>query len=441
MKYLDVVHLVDTEGPLNETLETTFKRINEIFNIKIKPSKSNYNKILNNTLSVKVAKKNKKQFAKSFNRNTLNYKRNFNELKKQNIRIFKKKYRNKFKDSFGNGWKVNWNCVDHVNYVSNPQKRILGYHKVFDYYSNLIKKNKIKDSLHFHFHPTSLNNIANTTGNHYFSNSDNLFQILCRRILDRNWFPSVYRAGFHIENPDSNWFLDQFIPFDYSNQSCNQVNLNDKRFENWNNAPKNWSPYHPSHDDHRKKGSCRRWIARCLNIGTRIALLNQKEVDKAFLAKKNNKKTILAFTNHDFRAMDADFVNVYKMLVKSSKKYGLKFKFSDAREAFHHEFGKPRKKLKFRVKLIKNKLYIKSNQKLFGPQPFLALKTNLNKYFHENFYIQKPFFEWIYTFDRHSFSINDVKYFAFAANNKYGLTTIVKIKFKNKKSIISQMHI
>ena len=46
MKYLDVVHLVDTEGPINEPLTLTFKRIKEIFGLQIKPSK-NLNKILN----------------------------------------------------------------------------------------------------------------------------------------------------------------------------------------------------------------------------------------------------------------------------------------------------------------------------------------------------------------------------------------------------------
>ena len=129
--------------------------------------------------------------------------------------------------------------------------------------------------------------------------------------------------------------LNQFIPFDYSNQSCDQVNLNYGRFENWKNAPKDWAPYHPSHDDYKKKGDSRRWIARCLNVGTRIANLNQKEVNKAFLAKKLKKKAILAFTNHDFRSMTNDFEDVYKMLKKASIKYGINFKFSDAREAFH----------------------------------------------------------------------------------------------------------
>ena len=49
MKFLSVVHLVDTEGPLFEPLNITFKRINELFNLKIKPSKKNLQKIINKT--------------------------------------------------------------------------------------------------------------------------------------------------------------------------------------------------------------------------------------------------------------------------------------------------------------------------------------------------------------------------------------------------------
>ncbi len=441
MNYLNIVHLVDTEGPLYESNKLTFKRIKEIFKIQIKPTKRNLNKILNRSINLKLNKKDKQLFYKSFNENTLNYKKSLRELNIQNEIIFNKEYRKKFKDSFGNIWKINWNCVDHVNYSSNPQKRILGFHKIYDYYSKFIKRKNIKDTIHFHFHPVSINNVANTTGNHYFSNSDNLFQILTRRIIDRTWFPSVFRAGFHIENPDSHWFLNQYIPFDFSNQSCDQTNLNYGRFENWKNAPKNWTPYHPAHDNYKKKGNSRRWIARCLNVGTRIATLNQKEVNKAFLAKKRKEKTILAFTNHDFRSMDRDFESVYKMLKKASNKYKIKFRFSDAREAFQTEFKMTKKKLKFKVKFDNKKIFIESKDKIFGPQPFLALKTKSNKYFHENFFIEEPFTKWTYTFDRHSIDLKNLDFFAFAANDKFGNTTIVKINFKNNKMNLTQTHI
>ena len=58
--------------------------------------------------------------------------------------------------------------------------------------------------------------------------------------------------------------------------------------------------------------------------------------------------------------------------------------------------------LKFKQKLDKNFLYIKSNKKIYGPQPFLSIKTKEKKDFHDNFDIQKPFYEWTYTFDENT---------------------------------------
>ena len=40
---------------------------------------------------------------------------------------------------------------------------------------------------------------------YYFSHSNNIYQILSKRIIDRNWFHHHIEC-FHIENPDSNWF-------------------------------------------------------------------------------------------------------------------------------------------------------------------------------------------------------------------------------------------
>ena len=122
MKYLEVVHLVDTEGPLYEPLTLTFKRIKEIFGIEIKNNKKNLIKILNKSIKLDLHKDTKKKFFLSFNNQTLNYKKNWNEIEKQNKIIFSKKFRSKYKDSFGNYWKINWNCVDHVNYKANPKK-------------------------------------------------------------------------------------------------------------------------------------------------------------------------------------------------------------------------------------------------------------------------------------------------------------------------------
>ena len=116
-----------------------------------------------------------------------------------------------------------------------------------------------------------------------------IYEILCRKILDRNFFPSSYRAGFQAERPDSNWFLEQWIPFDITNMSIKNKNHWEKfrdfkngRSGNWRNAPSNWEIYNPDIRDYQKKGECKRYIGRALNILNRIASINQKEVDSAF---------------------------------------------------------------------------------------------------------------------------------------------------------------
>ena len=50
--YLPVVHIVDTEGILSEPIKITFKRIYEMFGLRIKPSKLNLKKILNRKIDL-----------------------------------------------------------------------------------------------------------------------------------------------------------------------------------------------------------------------------------------------------------------------------------------------------------------------------------------------------------------------------------------------------
>ena len=61
MKHINVVHLVDTEGPLHEPLNITFRRINEIFGLRIKPTQKNLSKILDKTINLNISEDKKKK--------------------------------------------------------------------------------------------------------------------------------------------------------------------------------------------------------------------------------------------------------------------------------------------------------------------------------------------------------------------------------------------
>ena len=219
-KIVYIVHSIDTEGPLYESLEAKFHRLYDVFNIKFSPSKNLLEKLKNKKINLK----GKEEAVSTLLSNHLtNYNDTWKKIDQMIKNIFSKNFRNNDKDSFGGNWIFNWHCLDHVGYKYNPRKRTLGYHKIFDHYKKVLRKNKNhNDQIHWHFHPMSTYNDAHRCATSYV-NSPELYQILCRRILERNWFPSVFRAGFQTERPDSNWFLEQWIPFDISNMSVERV--------------------------------------------------------------------------------------------------------------------------------------------------------------------------------------------------------------------------
>ena len=440
------VHAVDTEGPLYEFISAKFDRIEDLLNIKIKNrSKENFKKILNgkSNLNSKDLKKIKLMFSDHLSNFNDNWKKIGNMMRTINSEKFRKKY----VDSYDSPYKFTWHCLDHINYLSNPRRRALGHHKVFDYYFNQLKNNKkYEDDIQWHFHPMSTYREAHRCATSYFR-SNEIYQILCRKIIDRNFFPSSFRAGFQAERPDSNWFLEQFIPFDITNMSVKNnkildtfVDFKNGRSGNWRNAPSDWSIYHPSHDDYQKPGKCRRWIGRALNVLNRIASIDQSEMDRAFRkANKENSKVLVAVATHDFRNLIYEADYIYKIIKKSSLKFkSVKFRFLTTTKGFQRAiWGNKKVKKNFKIKVKLNKkpkndypnLIIKTEGgKIFGPQPFLAIKTKSKKYLYDNLdFIDKN--TWGYAFFTDTLLMEDVDKIGLAANDIYGNTAINIMKF------------
>ena len=431
------VHSVDTEGPLFESTNATFRRIEELTKIKIKKKSSKVlNQIKNNTYP---DRKINKILSKIINPYLMSYNTNWKMIKKMLDKISSKKFRNKIKDSFNNGYKLTWHCVDHVGYEYNPRKRSTGYGKIYKFYKNHIKKYRLKDKIEFHFHPMSIYKEAHRNASLLFRN-DNIYQILCRRVIEEKWFPSVNRAGFHIEKPDSHWFLEQYIPFDLSNthkieKSSKLKKVQDNGWD-WRHAPKNWEIYNPHHDDYRKKGNCRRYIGRILSIMNRTESISLKEIEKAFLRARSGKRTLLAVTSHDFRDMEIEINYIFSLLKKTIKKFPkVKFYFCDAAEAFRKvlDLNQPKnKRIKLKIKKIKkNKIKITSkNAKVFGPQPFLAIKLkNKKKFIHDNLDLGNKPNEWFYTFNNDTTKPETVDTIGVGAADKNGYTDVATLRF------------
>ena len=427
-----IVHCIDTEGPLYESLNATFGRLKEMFNIEIDATKENLRKLQDKKIPLSGREET---IALIVSPQLLEYNDTWDKIDSMHGELLSKNYREKMLDSYDNGWVFNWFCMDHVGFADNPRRRDMGYGNIHNHYLQLLTESSSEqDGLHFHYHPVSFNKKAHCPATHYFSTSPKIFEIISRRIIDHNFFPSVFRPGFHTTRPDSHWFLEQFIPFEYANQSgiSDSDKFNDignGRFGDWRRAPVTWKPYHPSHDDYQKEGQCRRFIARSLNIGTRSRNIAQADVDMAFKEAHDGLPVIMSFNNHDYRDIRPD-VDVLRGLIKeSSLKYpDVKYKFSEAKEAFQNALMlEERNLLKFDVEFDNNLMKVQANHKIFGPQPFLCIKTKGGRYFHDNFDFQEPFKSWTYTFDSITFQLSKLEMIGLAANDDYGNTTVVHI--------------
>jgi len=238
--------------------------------------------------------------------------------------------------------------------------------------------------------------------------------------------------------PDSQWFLEQFVPFDYSNQATIQTEedkaqfgIQGGRFGDWRRALANWEPYHPAPEDYQVSGTCRRWIARCLNVGTRYKLMAERDVRQAFEEARAGRPVVLAFTDHDFRDMRPDVEGMLNMLSHVAKDFpDVPFRFSEAVAAMRGALdlsSEPPCDLEMSLRAVDDSthvLEVRSKTPTFGPQPWLALKTSAGTYHYDNFDIEVPFHRWQYVFDEETYPLNALSSIGVAANNAIGVTTV-----------------
>ena len=408
---LFVVHCIDTEGPLCESLEATFDRLRDSLGIRLAPSRETLLKIRSGELDLG----DKTEAAQAIcDPHNLEYMDSWPKIDSMLDEMVSEQYRSRFPDSNGRGCIYNWFLMDHVGFDENPRLRDVGYHNIFDHYRQKMQETRANEhEFHFHFHPTSTYRQGHVCATSYLR-SPHLLEVLARRIVDRTWFPNSFRAGFYAERPDSHWFLEQWFPFDFSNNATAESTVESKqrdigggRFGDWRRAPEDWSHYHPSHDDYQIPGRCRRTIFRALAVGSRLRLLKQSDVDAAFARAADQKPTILGFADHDFRDMRSDVESVYRMVKQSAEKFpNVKWVHSGAREAARQVLKLPSSPLDFKVTLesqgSSQVLRVEAEGQIFGPQPFLAVRTLDRRYISDNFDFQIPGKLWTYTFDQQS---------------------------------------
>jgi len=65
-------------------------------------------------------------------------------------------------------------------------------------------------------------------------------------------------------------------------------------------------------------------------------------------------------------------------------------------------------------------LIVESGRSIFGPQPFLAIKTKSGEYFHDNLDVQTPNRRWTYVLDESTIPMKMVEEVAVGSNGLAG---------------------
>jgi hypothetical protein len=432
MAILHIVHCIDTEGPLTETLDATFGRLKSAFGIDIEPSQATLGRLQRREIELHGRED---AVARMLAPELLAYNSSWNAIRSMLDEALSDNFRRRMVDDVGNGWVYSWHCMDHMDYAENPRFKDVGYGNIFRYYRAILAETgSSADEINWHFHPRSITGHALHAATSFVNSYGLLNEILCRRILEDSWFPVVNRPGFHAERPDSHAFLEQWLPFDYANQSYenedDQPDLAGGRFGDWRRAPRTWRGYRPHHDDYQAEGLCRRTIFRCLNIGTRIRSLRLQHVYEAFSEAQDNGSAILAFADHDYRDIRPDVEAVRAMLKKVQSDFpDVHLRFSGAEAAARDLLGLSGKKApELTIRLERDLVLIDLRQGLlFGPQPFLALKLHDGRVRHDNLDVQQPGQSWSYVLDDQTVPVAAVAEIGVGSAGRHGGFAVAKM--------------
>ena len=134
---LYVVICIDTEGPLTESLKATFERINNKFNLSLKPSISTLKKLQRGKITYRKFGDELKDFVHP---KRLKYLNNWKEISKMIKKITSKKFREKTQKFFKSSLKYSWFIIDNIGFKFNPRRKALGYNTVFNNYERILNK-------------------------------------------------------------------------------------------------------------------------------------------------------------------------------------------------------------------------------------------------------------------------------------------------------------
>jgi hypothetical protein len=152
-KTLYIVHAIDVEGPMTETLEATFERM-RAYGLPEHIAVNNKNlELIQEGRLEGIAPELAGTLKKVFNKRALAYLTDWEQIDSMIRKVTSASFRQKFTSGDGTPYVFSWFIYDHHHgFTSNPRLHEVGTHKIFDHYMNgLLDPKSSGDGIYWHY--------------------------------------------------------------------------------------------------------------------------------------------------------------------------------------------------------------------------------------------------------------------------------------------------
>ena len=305
-------------------------------------------------------------------------------------------FRDKMKDSFGTPMKLTWwmmagNIFRYATNTNVPIPNTMTMYLMKKYHGEVA--NQVGDELTLHYHTFHWSDY-NNDGLWYWNQAktfnecqDDFDFTLSQFLLEEQVFPVSFRSGWHYMDNDWQAYLNDILPYSMHNAYPSKKTRDTEPYDNmidWSQAPSEFIPYHPSADNYQVPGNTAGWNLRSAYLNT---VQWKHLMDTVFAAAARGQDQVACFWGH---LPENDFVENLEIMDslahKMEDKYSeVRFRYCTAIEAmqrWQNATDSTAPEIEIIEERTGNKIYynITSNEPLFQPQPYVAIKNIYREY-------------------------------------------------------------
>ena len=298
-------------------------------------------------------------------------------------------FRNRFRDSFGQGMKFTWwmmggNIFRNAVNANVPLPNTMNVFLMKKYHGEALQQ--FGDELTLHYH-TFIWSDYDGDGISFWNQSPTFAE--CREdfeltvaqyFLEEGVFAASFRSGWHFMDNDWQQRLDELLPFslhdDYPAYKAWALPEPVGNVQDWRKAPSAFVPFHPATTNYQFAGDGQGWNVRSVKMQN----LTQATLNQIFAAASNGTDQVACFWDHLPENFVTNANRVGAMIqLASSNAPTVPFRYCTAVEAMQRWLGvwnvpPPALDVTEDVQGEVVTLHVQTSGPIFQPQPYVALK-------------------------------------------------------------------